>query len=178
MTRALKAQNILKSLLRGIATAKRSDKYVYSSGNVNSECTSKLHGEYVRHDSFNGHRSRSFNAISSLGIKEASIGSARGDIISKSWTSNRNSSLLGPRTRQWVHVVCGLWTPGTKCPNTITMSAFDISGASPAKRNTVSSLHAYSFELHWKYVSCKLKVHPMPSAGIGHGFPFIMHPII
>ncbi|EEC85039.1 hypothetical protein OsI_32352 [Oryza sativa Indica Group] len=162
MTRALKAQNILKSLLRGIATAKRSDKYVYSSGNVNSECTSKLHGEYVRHDSFNGHRSRSFNAISSLGIKEASIGSARGDIISKSWTSNRNSSLLGPRTRQWVHVVCGLWTPGTKCPNTITMSAFDISGASPAKRNTECSMcnrTGGSF-MGCRDVNCSVLFHP------------------
>ncbi|XP_066160315.1 uncharacterized protein [Oryza sativa Japonica Group] len=162
MTRALKAQNILKSLLRGIATAKRSDKYVYSSGNVNSECTSKLHGEYVRHDSFNGHRSRSFNAISSFGIKEASIGSARGDIISKSWTSNRNSSLLGPRTRQWVHVVCGLWTPGTKCPNTITMSAFDISGASPAKRNTECSMcnrTGGSF-MGCRDVNCSVLFHP------------------
>uniref|UniRef100_A0A0D3H9X4 Histone-lysine N-methyltransferase n=1 Tax=Oryza barthii TaxID=65489 RepID=A0A0D3H9X4_9ORYZ len=162
MTRALKAQNILKSLLRGIATAKRSDKYVYSSGNVNSECTSKLHGEYVRHDSFHGHRSRSFNAISSFGIKEASIGSARGDIISKLWTSNRNSSLLGPRTRQWVHVVCGLWTPGTKCPNTITMSAFDISGASPAKRNTECSMcnrTGGSF-MGCRDVNCSVLFHP------------------
>uniref|UniRef100_A0A0D9XGM5 Histone-lysine N-methyltransferase n=1 Tax=Leersia perrieri TaxID=77586 RepID=A0A0D9XGM5_9ORYZ len=140
MTRALKAHNILKSLLRGITTATRSDKYVYSSGNVNSECTSKLHGEYVRHESFHGPRSRSCNTISSIDIKEASIGSACGNIITKMWTSSRNSSLLGPRTRQWVHVVCGLWTPGTKCPNAITMSAFDISGASPGKRNTECSI--------------------------------------
>uniref|UniRef100_A0A0E0EUT3 Histone-lysine N-methyltransferase n=1 Tax=Oryza meridionalis TaxID=40149 RepID=A0A0E0EUT3_9ORYZ len=162
MTRALKAQNILKSLLRGIATAKRSDKYVYSSGNVNSDCTSKLHGEYVRHDSFHGHRSRNFNAISSFGIKEALIGSARGNIISKSWTSSRNSSLLGPRTRQWVHVVCGLWTPGTKCPNTITMSAFDISGASPAKRNTECSMcnrTGGSF-MGCRDVNCSVLFHP------------------
>jgi hypothetical protein len=46
---------------------------------------------------------------------------------------------------QWVHMVCGLWTPGTKCPNATTMSAFDVSGASPAKRNTVSPIHAYSY---------------------------------
>uniref|UniRef100_A0A0E0M4E6 Histone-lysine N-methyltransferase n=1 Tax=Oryza punctata TaxID=4537 RepID=A0A0E0M4E6_ORYPU len=162
MTRALKAQNILKTLLRGVATTKRSDKYVYSSGNLNSECTSKLHGEYVRHDSFHGPRSRSFNAISSFGIKEASIGSARGNTMSKSWTSSRNSSLLGPRTRQWVHVVCGLWTPGTKCPNTITMSAFDVSGASPAKRSTECSMcnrTGGSF-MGCRDVNCSVLFHP------------------
>lgn len=66
------------------------------------------------------------------------------NITSNSWTSiNHNSSLLGPRTMQWVHMVCGLWTPGTKCPNATTMSAFDVSGASPAKRNTVSSIHMH-----------------------------------
>ncbi|XP_040383333.1 uncharacterized protein LOC102721579 isoform X2 [Oryza brachyantha] len=140
MTRALKAKNILKSLLWGIATTRRSDKYAYSSGNGNSECTSSFHGEYVRHDSFHGPRSRSFNTISSIDMEEASIGSALGNITSQSWTSNPNSSLFGPRTRQWVHVVCGLWTPGTECPNAITMSAFDISGASPAKRNTECSI--------------------------------------
>ncbi|KAF0905733.1 hypothetical protein E2562_008807 [Oryza meyeriana var. granulata] len=162
MTRALKAQNILKSLLRGIATATRSDKYVYSSGNVNSECTSKLHGEYVRHDSFRGPISRSFNTISSIDMKEASIVSARGNIITKSWTSSRNSTLLGPRTRQWVHVVCGLWTPGTKCSNAITMSAFDISGASPAKRNIECSIcnrTGGSF-MGCRDVNCSVLFHP------------------
>jgi hypothetical protein len=76
------------------------------------------------------------------------------NITSNSWISiNHNSSLLGPRTMQWVHMVCGLWTPGTKCPNATTMSAFDVSGASPAKRNTVSPIHAYSYHnlLEWPF---------------------------
>ncbi|KAG8057737.1 hypothetical protein GUJ93_ZPchr0002g24613 [Zizania palustris] len=118
MTRALKTQNILKSLLRGIATTARSS----------NECTT----------------------------------SPRGNIISKLWTSSHNSSLLGPRTRQWVHVVCGLWTPGTKCPNAITMSAFDISGASPAKKNTACSIcnrTGGSF-MGCRDVNCSVLFHP------------------
>ena len=93
------------------------------------------------------------NILSAIGLRNP-VGSAHGDsivnmenITSNSWTSiNHNSSLLGPRTMQWVHMVCGLWTPGTKCPNAATMSAFDVSGASPAKKNTVSSIHEYSYD--------------------------------
>ncbi|PPD84346.1 hypothetical protein GOBAR_DD18712 [Gossypium barbadense] len=36
---------------------------------------------------------------------------------------------------QWVHMVCGLWTPGTRCPNVNTMSAFDVSGVSRGREN-------------------------------------------
>ncbi|KAF8759291.1 hypothetical protein HU200_010329 [Digitaria exilis] len=116
MTRALKTKNILKSLLKGLTTTARSEKYVDSLGNASSGCTSlqnpvdSTHGDSI------------MNAE---------------NITSNSWTSfNHNSSLLGPRTMQWVHMVCGLWTPGTNCPNATTMSAFDVSGASPAKKNT------------------------------------------
>lgn len=46
MTRALKTKNILKSLLKGLTTTARSEKYVDSLGNASSGCTSKyLHGE-------------------------------------------------------------------------------------------------------------------------------------
>ncbi|RRT63822.1 hypothetical protein B296_00011550 [Ensete ventricosum] len=50
------------------------------------------------------------------------------------------AGVLDPSTKQWVHMVCGLWTPGTRCPNVDTMSTFDVSGASPAKKNIVSLL--------------------------------------
>lgn len=42
--------------------------------------------------------------------------------------------------KQWVHMVCGLWTPGTRCPNVDTMSAFDVSGASRPTLNVVCSM--------------------------------------
>ena len=40
--------------------------------------------------------------------------------------------------KQWVHMVCGLWTPGTRCPNVDTMSAFDVSGAPRPRADVVS----------------------------------------
>ncbi|XP_056694630.1 uncharacterized protein [Spinacia oleracea] len=43
------------------------------------------------------------------------------------------SGLFDPTVKQWVHMVCGLWTPGTRCPNVDTMSAFDVSGVSLLK---------------------------------------------
>ncbi|GMH10850.1 hypothetical protein Nepgr_012691 [Nepenthes gracilis] len=46
--------------------------------------------------------------------------------------------LLDSTVKQWVHVVCGLWTPGTRCPNVDTMGAFDVSGASRSKVNVCS----------------------------------------
>ncbi|XP_066397696.1 uncharacterized protein [Miscanthus floridulus] len=120
MTRALKTKNILKSLLKGLMTTERSENYVDSLGNASSECTS------LRNAVDSAHGDSIMNAE---------------NITSNSWSSvKHNSSLLGPRTMQWVHMVCGLWTPGTKCPNATTMSAFDVSGASPAKRNTACSI--------------------------------------
>lgn len=41
------------------------------------------------------------------------------------------AGVLDSTVKQWVHMVCGLWTPGTRCPNVNTMSAFDVSGACP-----------------------------------------------
>ncbi|XP_057524340.1 uncharacterized protein LOC130804052 isoform X2 [Amaranthus tricolor] len=45
------------------------------------------------------------------------------------------SGLFDPTVKQWVHMVCGLWTPGTRCPNVDTMSAFDVSGLSHLKEH-------------------------------------------
>ncbi|KAK9683551.1 hypothetical protein RND81_10G149400 [Saponaria officinalis] len=38
------------------------------------------------------------------------------------------AGLFNSKVKQWIHMVCGLWTPGTRCPNVDTMSAFDVSG--------------------------------------------------
>lgn len=48
------------------------------------------------------------------------------------------AGVLDPSVKQWVHMVCGLWTPGTRCPNVNTMSAFDVSGVSRGRENVVS----------------------------------------
>lgn len=49
------------------------------------------------------------------------------------------AGVLDSTVKQWVHMVCGLWTPGTRCPNVDTMTAFDVSGASRPKANVVSN---------------------------------------
>ncbi|KAM0862463.1 hypothetical protein ACQ4PT_045233 [Festuca glaucescens] len=121
MTRALNAQKILRSSLKALRVTTWPDKN-------------------VKHNSFYASKSRSLGSIPSVD-KQKSIGSAHEDnTIRSSWAANHNSSLLGPKTMQWIHVVCGLWTPGTKCPNSTTMNAFDISGALPGKRNNACSI--------------------------------------
>ena len=50
------------------------------------------------------------------------------------------AGVLDSTVKQWVHMVCGLWTPGTRCPNVDTMSAFDVSAVSHARENVVSPM--------------------------------------
>ncbi|XP_062098218.1 uncharacterized protein LOC133804082 isoform X3 [Humulus lupulus] len=50
------------------------------------------------------------------------------------------AGLLDSTTKQWIHMVCGLWTPGTRCPNVDTMSAFDVSGVSCLRADMVCSI--------------------------------------
>lgn len=49
------------------------------------------------------------------------------------------AGVLDSTVKQWVHMVCGLWTPGTRCPNVDTMSAFDVSGVSRPRSDAVST---------------------------------------
>ncbi|KAM3259735.1 hypothetical protein ACQJBY_051173 [Aegilops geniculata] len=121
MTRALNAQKILTSLRKGLRVTSRADKH-------------------VKHDPSYASRSTSSENVSRVD-KQRSVDNAHEEnTVSSSWTANHNSSLLVPQTSRWVHVVCGLWTPGTKCPNPTTMSAFDLSGALPAKSDYACSM--------------------------------------
>lgn len=43
-----------------------------------------------------------------------------------------------PGAKQWVHMVCSLWMPGTRCLNMGTMGVFDVSGVTTARRRAVS----------------------------------------
>ncbi|PIA45634.1 hypothetical protein AQUCO_01600095v1 [Aquilegia coerulea] len=63
--------------------------------------------------------------------------------------------------KQWVHMVCGLWTPGTRCPNVDTMSAFDVSGVSPPK-NVVCSIcnRSGGSGIKCRVVNCSVHFHP------------------
>jgi hypothetical protein len=40
--------------------------------------------------------------------------------------------------KQWAHMVCTLWMPGTRCLNMGTMGVFDVSGVATSRRKAVS----------------------------------------
>ncbi|XP_044984443.1 uncharacterized protein LOC123451943 isoform X1 [Hordeum vulgare subsp. vulgare] len=121
MTRALNAQKILTSLRKGLRVISRADKH-------------------VKHDPSYASRSTSLESISRVDKQRSVDNPHEENTVSSSWTANHSSSLLVPQTSRWVHVVCGLWTPGTKCPNPTTMSAFDLSGALAAKSDYACSM--------------------------------------
>lgn len=50
-----------------------------------------------------------------------------------------SSGLLDSTVVQWVHMVCALWMPGTRCLNFGTMGVFDVSGVSQARRKLVKA---------------------------------------
>ncbi|KAA3458046.1 SET domain-containing protein/PHD_2 domain-containing protein/zf-HC5HC2H_2 domain-containing protein [Gossypium australe] len=72
------------------------------------------------------------------------------------------AGVLDPSVRQWVHMVCGLWTPGTRCPNVNTMSAFDVSGVSRGRENVVCSICSRSGGscIQCRVVDCSVRFHP------------------
>lgn len=57
--------------------------------------------------------------------------------------NNITAGVLDPTVKQWVHTVCGLWTPGAKCRNKYTMSSINVSGVSRPKAGVVSIIHKY-----------------------------------
>ncbi|XP_061376429.1 uncharacterized protein LOC133318449 isoform X2 [Gastrolobium bilobum] len=64
--------------------------------------------------------------------------------------------------KQWIHMVCGLWTPGTRCPNVDTMNAFDVSGVSCPRADVVCSICNRSGGscIECRIVDCSVKFHP------------------
>lgn len=72
------------------------------------------------------------------------------------------AGVLDPSVKQWVHMVCGLWTPGTRCPNVNTMSAFDVSGVSRGRENVVCSICNRSGGscIQCRVVDCSVRFHP------------------
>ncbi|KAK7320672.1 hypothetical protein VNO77_30365 [Canavalia gladiata] len=69
---------------------------------------------------------------------------------------------LNPSVKQWVHMVCGLWTPGTRCPNVDTMSAFDVSGVSRPRADMVCSIcNRWGGScIECRIADCSVKFHP------------------
>ncbi|XP_072993495.1 uncharacterized protein [Typha latifolia] len=148
MTRALKSRNIVKSLLK-VWTVRTlaDDKLIPLTERTNNETNSPVEAsEHGKYDLLPSPGLNSSNTIPSTSTKlnlhkQTSIKHPLGSMPSNFQTSNSIiNGLFDPSVRQWVHMVCGLWTPGTRCPNVDTMSAFDVSGAAPAKKNAACSM--------------------------------------
>ncbi|TKY58109.1 Histone-lysine N-methyltransferase ATX1 [Spatholobus suberectus] len=72
------------------------------------------------------------------------------------------AGVLDPAVKQWIHMVCGLWTPGTRCPNVDTMSAFDVSGVSRPRADVVCSIcnRRGGSCIKCRIADCSVKFHP------------------
>ncbi|XP_030481904.2 uncharacterized protein LOC115698826 isoform X2 [Cannabis sativa] len=72
------------------------------------------------------------------------------------------AGLLDSTTKQWIHMVCGLWTPGTRCPNVDTMSAFDVSGVSCPRADMVCSIcnRPGGSCIKCRNLNCSVRFHP------------------
>lgn len=147
MTRALQSRNIVKSLLK--------------TWNIDTEFEPKdtvapseiLEDKFSMLDSSTSGLERdSFPVIRPIPSEPSSVVVWKMDLqkqldcLKNSSLSSSNSNVhnsiiagvLDSTIKQWIHMVCGLWTPGTRCPNVDTMSAFDVSGASRPKADVVS----------------------------------------
>ncbi|KAL5853168.1 hypothetical protein ACOSQ3_008286 [Xanthoceras sorbifolium] len=170
MTRALRTRMIVKSLLK--------------AWNVESECRLKndvssaeiMEGDLnVLHSSGSIHEDR-FHDLRHFDIEPSTAAVWKVD-LQKQLNISQNSSccvnnlrlhnsitagMLDSTVKQWVHMVCGLWTPGTRCPNVDTMSAFDVFGASRPKANVVCSLCSRPGGscIQCRVVNCRVQFHP------------------
>ncbi|KAK6927584.1 hypothetical protein RJ641_006175, partial [Dillenia turbinata] len=131
MTRALRSQNIVKSLLKTWNVVKESrprtsipnaealrDKFsIFENSSSEAEC------ENVKQSETSPWKTDKQKEIKCLQKSSCFSNPSR---VHNSITAGHLDSTV----KQWVHMVCGLWTPGTRCPNVDTMSAFDVSGAS------------------------------------------------
>ncbi|MCO5562255.1 hypothetical protein L7F22_015880 [Adiantum nelumboides] len=74
-----------------------------------------------------------------------------------------------PTVTQWVHVVCALWMPGTRCINVETMAAFDVSGVASSARRSVCSIckRAGGACIKCRVPKCATPFHPWCAHGKG-----------
>ncbi|KAK3000279.1 hypothetical protein RJ639_024637 [Escallonia herrerae] len=146
MTQALRSNNIVKTLLKAwdfeeecempIALADTLDKQLnmmtFSGSEFLGNSLPTIKPAHIKSNSV---------AVWKLDLQR--LDSAKGSSFGANNSTVQNSitaGILDSTVKQWVHMVCGLWTPGTRCPNVDTMSAFDVSGVSCPKVNMVCSM--------------------------------------
>lgn len=168
MTRALRSRNIVKSLLKAWSIETQSN---LKNASFSKSLESPFHG---LSSTESVHESDPFLIIRPADIDSTSVAKGSTDLsehvdpvdISSATTSaicnSITAGILDSTVKQWVHMVCGLWTPGTRCPNVDTMSAFDVSGAYRPKQDMVCSLCQRSGGscIQCRVVNCHVQFHP------------------
>lgn len=161
MTRALRSRMIVKTLLKAwnieskcqsrnaVCTAfitERGLNVLHSSGSIHEGKHPAL-GPFVRELS-----TATVCAVDSH--KQVNIGQNSLCCVNDSRVHNSiTAGELNSTVKQWVHMVCGLWTPGTRCPNVNTMSAFDVSGAPRLIGNAVMFINLNILILYLSTIS-------------------------
>ncbi|XP_042989287.1 uncharacterized protein LOC122316660 isoform X3 [Carya illinoinensis] len=170
MTQALRSRMIVKGILKAwnIGTVCR-HRRIYSTESLQNESN-------ALHSSGSEHERNFYPVLQPVNIKSSAIDVRKMEI--KKQLDVRQDSLccvsnlkvhnsitagvLDSTVKQWVHMVCGLWTPGTRCPNVDTMTAFDVSGASRPKANVVCSMcnRPGGSCIQCRVVNCCIQFHP------------------
>ncbi|XP_024982570.1 uncharacterized protein LOC112518972 isoform X5 [Cynara cardunculus var. scolymus] len=152
MTRAVQSSNIVKSLLKAWNVTESQENPTMPSrvlkDRLNADASSGNQVDIDAHpNTFSAH------------IKASSSHYHMNDTMV---LNSVTAGLFDSTVKQWVHMVCGLWTPGTRCPNVDTMSAFDVSGACCPKGNVVCSMckRPGGCCIRCRVVDCAVHFHP------------------
>ncbi|KAL6012053.1 hypothetical protein ACLOJK_002528 [Asimina triloba] len=142
MTRAIRSRDIVKSLLEAWKNGDRTKSTISTGLFETSEVESGLLDPTSKDEAFLLKECGSIPFMRPMNIEAVPPRAALEMDFQKDSDINRNSGssldnfeahntitagVIDPTVTQWVHMVCGLWMPGTRCPNVDTMSTFDVS---------------------------------------------------
>ncbi|XP_057721971.1 uncharacterized protein LOC130936023 isoform X1 [Arachis stenosperma] len=166
MTRATQNRTMVKSLLKAWSIEK--------GGMSKHSTTPELFEKET--DVFDSTKSE-LKFDQTCGLKSGNVEISRSDQLKVEMSTNQmqnvpcnilkvhNSITAGVHdtsVKQWIHMVCGLWTPGTRCPNVNTMSAFDVSGVTLPREDVACSIcNRWGGScIECRIVNCLVKFHP------------------
>ncbi|XP_071719838.1 uncharacterized protein [Rutidosis leptorrhynchoides] len=100
--------------------------------------------------------------IRATSVPDQAVKNPSNPVKGKMVTNSVIAGFFNSSVKQWVHMVCGLWTPGTRCPNVNTMSAFDVSNAHSPKGTVVCSMckRAGGCCIRCRVINCAVHFHP------------------
>ncbi|KAH9311713.1 hypothetical protein KI387_026748, partial [Taxus chinensis] len=189
MTRAQKTRNVVKSLLQVWQVTRDTNSkglpedlspFLNKSNAINEFSVKSIPQMSKSNKLESGTSGNSMMNILSLGkqdsnksffrsnVEEVQMGSTQAEkaqnfINSEYRVHNTITAAVNdPGVTQWVHMVCGLWMPGTRCLNVATMGVFDISGATLPRRKVVCSIcnRPGGLCIQCRVVKCSVPFHP------------------